>query len=86
VPDAQFIASYVQAALEFEVEYTPIVWGAPGLFEGAAAFPSNDWSLSPNGEEYLARISGGEPPVAAAASQHQPLLHTRCAARSQRRR
>jgi len=56
VPDAQFIAGYVQAATEFGVEYTPIVGGAPSLFQGGAAFPGNDWTASPNGEEYLARI------------------------------
>ena len=56
VPDAQFIAGYVQAALELGVEYTPIVDGVPALFEGGAAFPANDWILSPNGEDYLARI------------------------------
>ena len=56
VPNGQFIAGYVQAAAEFGVEYTPIVMGAPGLFEGGAAFPGNDWVLSPNGEEYLGRI------------------------------
>ena len=46
----------MQAAAEFDVEYTPIVMGQPGLFEGGAAFPGNDWVLSPNGEEYLGRI------------------------------
>ena len=56
VPDAQFIAGYVQAALEFGVEYTPISGGVPGLFEGGAAFPGNDWLLNPRGEEYLGRI------------------------------
>ena len=56
VPDAQFIAGYVQAAALFEIEYTPIVNGAPALFLGGAAFPGNDWTASPNGEEYLARI------------------------------
>lgn len=56
VPDAQFIAGYVQAAQEFGVEYTPIISGAPALFQGGAAFPGNDWTASPGGEEYLARI------------------------------
>jgi hypothetical protein len=56
VPDAQFIAGYVQAAAEFGVEYTPIVNGAPSLFQGGAAFPGNDWTVSRGGEEYLARI------------------------------
>ena len=56
VPNDQFIAGYVQAAAEFDVEYTPIVMGQPGLFEGGAAFPGNNWVLSPNGEEYLGRI------------------------------
>lgn len=56
VPDAQFIAGYVQAAEEFGVEYTPIVNGQPALFQGGAAFPGNDWTESPRGEDYLARI------------------------------
>jgi hypothetical protein len=56
VPDAQFIAGYVQAAAEFGVEYTPIVGGVPALFLGGAAFPGNDWTVNPSGEDYLARI------------------------------
>ncbi len=56
VPDAQFIAGYVQAAAAFGVEYTPIVAGAPALFQGGAAFPGNNWEVSRQGEEYLARI------------------------------
>jgi hypothetical protein len=57
VENEQFIAGYVQAAAEFGVEYTPIdSMGTPGLFEGGAAFPGNNWVLSPNGEEYLGRI------------------------------
>jgi hypothetical protein len=56
VSNRRFIRGYVRAAAEFEVEYTPIVAGVPGLFEGGAAFPFNDWILSPNGEEYLDRI------------------------------
>lgn len=56
VEDAQFIAGYVKAAAEFGVEYTPIVGGAPALFTGGAAFPSNDWTTSTRGEEYLGRI------------------------------
>jgi hypothetical protein len=56
VPDEQFIAGYVQAAAEFGVEYTPIVKGQPSLFQGGAAFPSNDWEASPRGQEYLSRI------------------------------
>jgi len=56
VPDAQFIAGYVEAAARFGVEYTPIVGGVPSLFQGGAAFPGNDWTASPGGEEYLARI------------------------------
>jgi len=56
VPDAQFIAGYVRAAAEFGVEYTPIVKGVPSLFKGGAAFPSNDWTVSTRGEEYLSRI------------------------------
>ena len=56
VPDAQFIAGYVQAAQEFGVEYTPVVNGEPSLFQGGAAFPGNDWEESPRGEDYLARI------------------------------
>jgi hypothetical protein len=56
VDNAEFIAGYVQAAAEFGVEYTPIVNGVPGLFEGGAAFPGNNWISSPRGEEYLDRI------------------------------
>jgi len=56
VPDAQFIAGYVQAAAEFGVEYTPVINGAPALFQGGAAFPGNDWIVNPRGEEYLSRI------------------------------
>jgi len=56
VPDAQFIAGYVQAATQFGVEYTPIVNGVPSLFTGGAAFPGNDWIASPRGEDYLDRI------------------------------
>jgi hypothetical protein len=56
VPDEQFIAGYVMAAAVFGVEYTPLVNGEPGLFQGGAAFPGNDWTESPRGEEYLARI------------------------------
>ena len=37
-------------------EYTPIVAGVPSLFTGGAAFPGNNWILSPRGEEYLSRI------------------------------
>jgi hypothetical protein len=56
VPDAQFIDGYVKAAAAFGVEYTPIVGGQPSLFTGGAAFPGNDWIVSPEGEDYLARI------------------------------
>jgi hypothetical protein len=56
VPDAQFIAGYVRAAAAFDVEYTPIVNGVPSLLQGGAAFPGNDWTVNPRGEEYLIRI------------------------------
>jgi hypothetical protein len=56
VPDQQFIDGYVAAAAAFGVEYTPIVNGTPSLFQGGAAFPGNDWSVSTRGEEYLERI------------------------------
>jgi hypothetical protein len=56
VKDEEFIFGYVQAAAAFGVEFTPIVGGVPGLFEGGAAFPDNDWVVSPLGEEYLGRI------------------------------
>jgi hypothetical protein len=56
VPDAQFIAGYVQAAHEFGVEYTPVVNGQPSLFQGGAAFPGNNWTRNPQGQAYLARI------------------------------
>ena len=56
VPDERFIGGYVRAAAEAGVEYTPIVNGEPSLFQGGAAFPGNDWTLSTQGEEYLSRI------------------------------
>jgi hypothetical protein len=56
VPDAQFIAGYVEAARRFGLEYTPILNGQPSLFQGGAAFPSNDWTQNPEGQEYLSRI------------------------------
>jgi hypothetical protein len=56
VPDEQFIAGYVRAAEAFRVEYTPVINGAPALFQGGAAFPGNDWSANTRGEEYLSRI------------------------------
>lgn len=56
VADEQFIAGYVQTAAELGLEYTPVVDGEPSLFQGGAAFPYNDWSASPNGEDYLGRI------------------------------
>jgi hypothetical protein len=56
VPDAQFIAGYVEAARRFGVEYTPVVNQMASLFQGGAAFPGNDWTANPGGEEYLARI------------------------------
>jgi hypothetical protein len=58
VPDAEFIAGYVQAAREFGVEYTPIIDGTPSLFQGGAGFPGNDWVAHPQGEDYLSRIPG----------------------------
>jgi hypothetical protein len=45
-----------QKAAKFGVEYTPIVNGAPSLFQGGAAFPGNDWTVSTRGEDYLSRI------------------------------
>jgi hypothetical protein len=56
VSDERFIAGYVQAALEFNVEYTPVVGGVPSLFLGGAAFPGNDWTVDTRGEDYLSRI------------------------------
>ena len=56
VSDEQFIAGYARAARQFGVEYTPVVNGTPSLFVGGAAFPGNDWTSSPHGEEYLSRI------------------------------
>jgi hypothetical protein len=65
VPDAQFINGYVRAARRFGVEYTPIVNGAPSLFVGGAAFPGNDWTANPRGEEYLMRIPAASHPALA---------------------
>jgi hypothetical protein len=56
VPDEQFIAGYAEAAREFGVEYTPVIDGAPALFQGSAGFPSNDWVAHPGGEDFLARL------------------------------
>ena len=56
VSDARFIDGYVRAARRAGVEYTPVVNGQPSLFTGGAAFPGNDWTASPRGEDYLARI------------------------------
>ena len=68
VPDAQFIAGYVQAAARAGLEYTPIANGQPSLFQGGAAFPGNDWEASPRGQEYLSRIP---------ASSHKALARIR---------
>jgi hypothetical protein len=59
VPDSQFIAGYAQAAMLTGLEYTPIVNGQPSLFQGGAAFPGNDWTVSRQGQEYLSRIPAG---------------------------
>ena len=56
VSDDRFINGYVRAAAAFGVEYTPVINGTPSLFQGGAAFPGNDWTVSPRGEEYLSRI------------------------------
>jgi hypothetical protein len=56
VPDQEFIDGYVQAAQQAGFEYTPIVNGQPSLSRAAPGFPGNDWTASPHGEEYLARI------------------------------
>ena len=56
VSDGRFIDGYVRAARKVGVEYTPIVNGTPSLFVGGAAFPGNDWTASPRGEDYLSRI------------------------------
>ncbi len=56
VPEQQFIDGYVKAARIFGVEYTPVVNGTPTLFQGGAAFPGNDWTVFPGGEDYLSRI------------------------------
>jgi hypothetical protein len=56
VPDQQFIDGYVKAARIFGVEYTPIGNGIASLFQGGAAFPGNDWTMFPGGEDYLSRI------------------------------
>ena len=56
VPDAQFINGYVRAAMLAGLEYGTIINGRPGLFQGGAAFPGNDWTLNRRGEEYLSRI------------------------------
>ena len=42
--------------------------GTPALFQGGAAFPGNDWTASPRGEDYLLRIP---------ARSHQALARIR---------
>jgi hypothetical protein len=56
VSDEQFIRGYAKAAKRFGVEYTPRDGDVYSLFQGGAAFPGNDWSVSTGGEEYLGRI------------------------------
>jgi hypothetical protein len=56
VPDQQFIDGYVAAAAAFGVQYLPIIDDQPGLFEGGAAFPGNNWATNPAGQAYLGRI------------------------------
>ncbi len=56
VSNRRFIRGYTRAAALTGLEYTPVVNGIPSLFEGGAAFPGNDWVVSPGGEEYLSRI------------------------------
>jgi len=68
VPDQQFIDGYVAAADSAGLEYTPIIGGEPGLFQGGADFPFNDWSANPGGEDYLGRIP---------AAAHQDLMQLR---------
>ena len=68
VSDDRFINGYVRAAAAFGVEYTPVINGMPSLFQGGAAFPGNDWTVSPRGEEYLSRIP---------ARSHRALAHIR---------
>jgi hypothetical protein len=81
VPDPQFIAGYVEAASRFGVEYTPIVGGVPSLFQGGAAFPGNDWTASPGGEDYLSRI----PPAAHRALGRLRAFHLRATQKVLRR-
>ena len=59
VPDQQFIDGYVAATNLAGLEYTPVVNGVPGLFQGGADFPFNDWSGFPDGDQYLGRIPAG---------------------------
>jgi hypothetical protein len=68
VSDQRFIDGYVAAAAAFGVEYTPLVSGTPSLFQGGAAFPGNDWTVNPRGEDYLLRIP---------AQSHRALAHIR---------
>jgi hypothetical protein len=56
VSDDRFIAGSAQAARAAGVEYTPVVNGQPSLFQGGAAFPGNDWTVSREGQDYLSRI------------------------------
>jgi hypothetical protein len=56
IDEQDFIDGYVEAAGDFDLQYTPVEGGVPGLFTGGAGFPGNDWTGSPNGEDYLDRI------------------------------
>ena len=75
VPDEQFIAGYVRAAAEFGVEYTPIVNGAPSLFQGGAAFPGNDWTVNHARRGIPGTNSIAKPPGARAHSCVSPPRH-----------
>jgi non-ribosomal peptide synthetase component F len=68
VSDQRFIDGYVRAAAVFGVAYTPVIDGTPAFFQGGAAFPGNDWTVNPLGEEYLTRIP---------ARSHRALAHIR---------
>ena len=75
------LARLTGSSSRFGVEYTPIVGGVPSLFQGGAAFPGNDWTASPGGEDYLSRI----PPAAQRALGRLRAFHLRATQKVLRR-
>lgn len=71
VSDEQFIAGYATVAEQFGLAYRPIIDGQPGLYQGGAAFPANDWTAAPDGAQYLSRVPAAAHPALATIRAHQ---------------